>query len=81
MLCGMARQPKKNGTAAASAEAELRPSDLSHLHLQDMTPSQRAELRRRYEDFVGHFGREGVAPTRYPEPKKRLKKWTPGAKA
>jgi hypothetical protein len=81
MLCGMARQRKGKGAAPASTEAELRQSDLSHLHLQDMTPGQRAELRRRYDDFVSHFGRDGVAPSRYPEPKKRLKKWTPGAKA
>lgn len=81
MLCRMVRQQTKNGDAPASTEAELRQSDLSHLHLQDMTPGQRAELRRRYEDFVSHFGRDGVAPSRYPEPKKRVKKWTPGSKA
>lgn len=81
MLAGMARRQDHTGGAAdASTEADLRQSDLSHLHLQDMTPTQRAELRRRYDDFVRHFGRDGMAPSRYPEPKKRLKKWTPGAK-
>jgi hypothetical protein len=76
----MARGQSQNGAAHGSGEAELRQSDLSHLHLQDMTPSQRAELRRRYDEFVSHFGRDGVAPSRYPEPKKRVRKWTPGSK-
>jgi hypothetical protein len=76
----MARRQAPTGDAAVPAEAELRQSDLSHLHLQDMTPVQRAELRRRYADFVDHFGRDGAAPSRYPEPKKRVRKWTPGAK-
>jgi hypothetical protein len=77
----MARRQKQTGGAADAASKDtLRQADLSHLHLQDMTPDQRAELRRRYDDFVGHFGRDGIAPSRYPEPKKRLRKWTPGAK-
>lgn len=76
----MARRQDHNAAADAPPEAELRQSDLSHLHLQDMTPTQRAELRRRYDDFVRHFGRDGVAPSRYPEPKKRVQKWRPGAK-
>ena len=77
MLAGMARRQSHEGGAA---EEDLRQSDLSQLHLQDMTPKQRAELRRRYDDFVRHFGRDGAAPSRYPEPKKRVRKWTPGAK-
>ena len=78
----MARRRKHSGGGAETLdEGELRQADLSHLHLQDMTPEQRAELRRRYDDFVRHFGRDGVAPSRYPEPKPpRLRKWTPGAK-
>lgn len=75
------RQKATNGAANAGGDAgALRQADLSHLHLQDMTPGERAELRRRYDDFVRHFGRDGVAPSRYPEPKKHLRKWTPGAK-
>ncbi len=78
----MARRQKHSGGGAdAPDEAVLGQADLSHLHLQDMTPTQRAELRRRYDDFVRHFGRDGMAPSRYPEPKKpRVRKWTPGAK-
>ncbi len=74
------RQNQTGGAADAASEDALRQADLSHLHLQDMTPDQRAEMRRRYDDFVGHFGRDGIAPSRYPEPKKRVRKWTPGAK-
>jgi hypothetical protein len=74
------RQKQTDGAADVASEDALRQADLSHLHLQDMTPDQRAELRRRYDDFVGHFGRDGIAPSRYPEPKKRVRKWTPGAK-
>ena len=74
------RQKHESSGAPAPDEAELRQSDLSHLHLQEMTPPQRAELRRRYDDFVRHFGRDGMAPSRYPEPKKpRIRRWTPGA--
>jgi hypothetical protein len=77
----MARRMKHgSGGAEAPDELELRQADLSHLHVQEMTPPQRAELRRRYDDFVRHFGRDGVAPSRYPEPKKRIRRWTPGAK-
>lgn len=73
------RHKHDKGGAPALDESELRQADLSHLHLQDMTAPQRAELRRRYDDFVRHFGREGVAPSRYPEPKKpRIRRWTPG---
>ncbi|HXZ00594.1 MAG TPA: hypothetical protein VEI03_11375 [Stellaceae bacterium] len=75
------RRKHRGDGAAASDDAALRQADLSHLHLQDMTPPQRAELRRRYDDFVRHFGRDGMAPSRYPEPRKpRSRKWTPGAK-
>ena len=61
----------------APDEAEIRQADLSHLRLQEMTPAQRAELRRRYELFIRHFG-DSAAPTRYPRRKPRVRKWTPG---
>jgi hypothetical protein len=77
----MARRHKHDSDGAdAPDKLELHQADLSHLRVQDMTPPQRAELRRRYDDFVRHFGRDGVAPSRYPEPKKRVRRWTPGAK-
>jgi len=59
----------------------LRQADLSNLRVQDMTPEQRAELRRRYADFVRHFD---CAPPSAAPPKagrKRIRKWMPGAKA
>jgi hypothetical protein len=78
----MARQHKRSdGAAVAISPEHLRQVDLSHLRLQDMTPEQRAELRRRYDDFVRHFGAGGVsAPAPEPKKKPRVRKWTPGAK-
>jgi hypothetical protein len=78
----MARRHRhSDGAADAVTEEQLRQADLSHLRLQDMTPDQRAELRRRYEHFVQHFG-SGV-PVSKAAPKKtpRVRKWTPGAKS
>ena len=62
-------------------DQELRQSDLSNLRVQEMTPRQRAELRRRYVDFVSHF--DGAAPTAAQSvtDDKRARKWIPGAKA
>ena len=60
---------------AARDQQELRQADLSHLRLQDMTPGQRADLRRRYDDFV----RQCQTGDR-PAPTHRLPKWAPGAK-
>jgi hypothetical protein len=57
---------------------EIAQADLTHLRLQDMTQEERAELRRRYAEFVQHFGATGDAPTRYGVPKPRVKKWVPG---
>jgi hypothetical protein len=51
--------------------------DLSNLRLQEMTPIQRAELRRRYDAFVQHFGIQTK-----PEPAPaRVRKWVPGERA
>ena len=78
----MARQPHdKADIADAAGEDELRQSDLSHLRLQDMNPDQRAELRRRYNDFVRHFGRGGTIspPPAESKPSPR-RKWVAGAK-
>jgi hypothetical protein len=75
----MARGHKDRGDAI---EGELRQADLSHLRLQEMTPHQRAELKRRYETFVSHFlGSNGTAePSRPARQASRLKKWAPGTK-
>jgi hypothetical protein len=59
---------------------DLRNADLSRLGIRDMTPAQRAELKRRYATFVANFGPTtaaklpGKATTK---PKKRV----PGKKA
>ena len=51
----------------------LRQRDLSRLRVQEMTPTERAELLRRYSSFVDHF-RIGED-----EPKPRsVRKWVPG---
>jgi len=69
------------GTEVAD-ERTLRQADLSHLRLQDMTPDQRTELRRRYDAFVRHFGREGAPPKTSETARKKSApgKWTPGEK-
>lgn len=60
-----------------SREDELQQADLSHLDLKDMTPAQRAEIKRRFETFVaGISGREEPAAV-----KPKVRKWTPGMKA
>ena len=51
-------------------------ADLSHLRIQEMKPVERAELLRRYADFISHF-RVGEVPI---VPKK-IRKWIPGQKA
>jgi hypothetical protein len=38
------------------SEDDLTHADLSHLTVRDMTPTQRAELKRRYATFVAAFG-------------------------
>jgi len=55
---------------------DLAQADLSRLRIQEMKPIERAELLRRYADFVAHF-RVGEVPT---EPKK-IRKWIPGERA
>ncbi|HUK59958.1 MAG TPA: hypothetical protein VLV50_12075 [Stellaceae bacterium] len=51
----------------------LRQRDLSRLRLQEMNEAERAELLRRYADFVDHF-RIGDKETK-PKP---VRKWVPG---
>jgi hypothetical protein len=35
-----------------TADEDLRQADLSHLQLNEMNAAQRAEIRRRYADFI-----------------------------
>jgi len=59
---------------------DLRQADLSHLSITDMTPAQRAELKRRYSHFVENFGpATDKAAAAKPAPKP--KKWMPTKKA
>ncbi|HUH83197.1 MAG TPA: hypothetical protein VLX85_01230 [Stellaceae bacterium] len=62
------------------ADETLTQADLSHLRLQDMTPEQRAELRRRYDAFVRHFGEGAPAAGAAASKKSAPRKWVPGAK-
>jgi hypothetical protein len=55
---------------------DLRQRDFSCLSIDEMSSAERAELLRRYSDFVGHF-RVGDPP---PEPPKPTRKWVPGEK-
>jgi hypothetical protein len=60
------------------SDTDLRNADLSELDVRDMTAEQRAELRRRYVDFVQRVGRR---PTKAaaPAPKSRgARAWVPG---
>jgi hypothetical protein len=59
---------------------DLRQADLSHLAVKDMTPEQRAELRRRYDEFVKNVVRAGERSQKLPGPAKKLRKWVPGMK-
>jgi hypothetical protein len=76
----MVRRPRNADRPAAADRQRLHQADLSHLRLQDMTPSERAELKRRYAQFVGHFRAAGPAPRTAAAKPKRIRKWTPGRK-
>jgi hypothetical protein len=56
----------------------LRQQDLSRKRLQEMNTAERAELKRRYDVFVHHFGDHQVPPT---EEKRQVRKWIPGERA
>ena len=77
----MVRPPRYGNRPAAAHGQPLQQADLSHLRLQDMTPSERAELKRRYEQFVGHFRGAGAAKHATAVKPRRIRKWSPGRKA
>ncbi|MDB5407190.1 MAG: hypothetical protein JWL84_2102 [Rhodospirillales bacterium] len=59
---------------------ELSQADLSHLRVAEMTDAQKAELRRRYFEFVRVAAK---APPKAATPARRppgTAKWIPGAK-
>jgi hypothetical protein len=57
---------------------ELRQADLSHLTIKQMTREQRAEMRRRFEEFVTAFTKNGPPHQVTAAPK--IRKWVPGMK-
>jgi hypothetical protein len=61
-------------------EKNLRNADLSHLRVQEMTPEQRAEMRRRFEHFVRNVMRKGKAAAA-PQKTPRAAKWVPGKRS
>jgi hypothetical protein len=56
-------------------DQELRQADLSHLSLTEMTPEQRAEMKRRYLEFVRHHAKPPKAAAKRAM---KLAKWVPG---
>ena len=77
----MVRHPRDANCRSAADGQALHQADLSDLRLQDMTPSERAELKRRYEHFVRHFRAGGPATRPAGAKPKRIRKWTPSRKA
>ena len=59
---------------------DLHNADFSQLSIRDMSPAQRAELKRRYAAFVANFNPTSAA--KLPgKTKAKPKKWVPGKKA
>jgi hypothetical protein len=77
----MVRHPRHADRRTAADGQPLQQADLSDLRLQDMTPSERAELKRRYEQFVRHFRSAGPTPRTAAAKPQRIRKWTPRRKA
>jgi hypothetical protein len=57
---------------------ELHQANLSHLKINEMTSEQRAEIRRRFEEFISAFHKEG--PNQQVTAAPKVKKWVPGMK-
>jgi hypothetical protein len=62
-----------------TADDELRQADLSHLQLSEMSTAQRAEIRRRYADFIKRLAKP-QAPRTMATPTQSSTKWVPGKK-
>ncbi len=58
---------------------DLRHADFSNLTVSQMTPAQRAEMRRRFEVFMKEI--VGLPPRSAPERPANVRKWVPGMKA
>jgi hypothetical protein len=62
------------------SDDELRQADLSHLAVGEMTAAQRAEIRRRYADFIKRLAKPVVAKPTASKLHAGVK-WVPGKKA
>jgi hypothetical protein len=62
-------------------DGDLRNADFSHLRVQDMTAEQRAEMRRRYAEFVRRVVRRPAVEQGKPAKPRRVAKWVPGRRA
>jgi hypothetical protein len=56
---------------------DIRNADLSNLSVRDMTPEQRAELRRRFRDFLQNVWKAGSPSASPSMPPKKVKRWVP----
>jgi hypothetical protein len=56
-------------------DQDLQQVDLSHLSLTEMTPEQRAEMKRRYLEFVS---RHAKPPKTAPRRAAKMTRWVPG---
>jgi hypothetical protein len=56
---------------------DLSQRDLSGKRVQDMTPAERQEMKRRFEEFVGAMKRSGTPASE--RPKIQAKRWDPRA--
>jgi hypothetical protein len=61
-------------------DEDLQQADLTHLRVTEMTPEQKAEMRRRYVEFVRRLAKPPVAAAA-PVRTSKATKWVPGAKA
>jgi len=61
------------------SDDDLRQADLSHLQLSEMSAAQRAEIRRRYADFIKRLAKPSAVK---PIPVKPIatSAWMPGKK-
>ncbi len=57
-------------------DEDLQQADLSHLRLNDMTAAQKAEMRRRYVDFVRRLAKPPASPIRV----SKATSWVPAKK-
>jgi hypothetical protein len=58
------------------SDDDLKQADLSHLHVGQMNPAQKAEMKRRLSDFVKHVWKKTPAPA--PRKPGSVTKWSPG---